>query len=97
MSENARYKFQDHDSDEVERLRHKVARLKDVTIEIQGEVTEQNRFLTDMHGNLDDLSLKLSRLVSSVKGLLVSGSNSKYFWYSIGLFVVILLIIIFFR
>lgn len=88
--------YNDNDED-VDRLRQKVARLKDVTIEIQGEVNEQNRFLTDMQQNFDDLSARLGRLVASVKEVALSGSSNGYLFYAICILVLLLVFIFFFR
>lgn len=82
---------------EVEALRSKVHRLKEITIDINQEVTRQNHMFDEMNADLDDLKHKLGRVIDGVKDLIKMGSNSRYFWYAVATFVALLFFIIIFK
>ena len=87
----------DDNDDRLKNLEDKVSKLKDIAIEINEEVSTQNRFYDNLSLNMNNLQHKLSSVIVSVKNLINTGSNSKYLWYSIGLFILFLLIIILFK
>lgn len=87
----------DEEDEEIESLRSKVSQLKEITIDINQEVTNQNRMFDRMNSDMDSLKQKLDKALHSVKELIKYGSNSQYFWYLIAIFVVFMFIIIFFR
>lgn len=91
------FQQRDENDQEVEALRSKVHRLKEITIDINQEVGRQNLMFDDMNSDLDDLKHKLGNIISGVKDLIKMGSNSRYFWYALATFVALLFFIIIFR
>jgi uncharacterized coiled-coil protein SlyX len=87
----------DDNDEKLKNLEDKVSKLKDIAIEINEEVSTQNRFYDNLSLNMNNLQNKLSGVITSVKNLINSGSNSKYLWYTIALFVLFMFIIIFFK
>ena len=82
---------------EIEALRSKVERLKEITIDINHEVGQQNRMFDDMNTDLDHLKHKLTNIIIGVKDLIKMGSNSRYFWYALATFIALMFFIIIFR
>jgi uncharacterized coiled-coil protein SlyX len=87
----------DENDERIKNLGDKISRLKDIAIEINDEVSTQNKFYDNISLNMDNLQRKLSNIIMSVKDLINSGSNGKYLWYAIGLFILFMFLIIFFK
>ncbi|UXI18054.1 dedicator of cytokinesis protein 7 [Sarcoptes scabiei] len=64
----------------IDGLRNQVSQLKSLTLDIGDEIKEHNRFIKDLDNDFDSTWNNLTKSMSRLKMIAMSGNN-RYIWY----------------